>query len=323
MTAVSHILLLERENDIYLASEGAATLATQVGFDRYATADIETAVSEICSNSLRHADGGWIALRVTGSVLEVAVTDRGPGFSHPHRPSPGLGIGLDGARRLMDDLAIVNHADGSTVTMSRQLPNPPEVTANAASTWSIVASFRNKRGKASCGDAMATREYSDGRLAVALADGLGSGETAASAAQHVLEQLLSAIDRSPASALSSADHATRHIRGAAVAVAALSENGGGIHAAVGDVSCQISSSDEPLLSRPGIIGAGNGEPIDTYFQLPDDAGVLFWTDGIRFPNRRWIGSLPPAGYETEWMEQATLQHGDSSDDGAIVLVRRR
>lgn len=321
ITAISHVVPLDRETDVYIACERGAHLAEDAGFDRYACADIETAMSEICGNVIRHADGGWVAIRILGSMFEVAATDRGPGFDAPRRSSPGLGIGLEGARRLMGKLSITRLADGSRVTMSRALPNT-ERPDTPTSPWSTAAVFRTKTGQVACGDATSVVESPDGSLRVALADGLGTGDKAAVASQRVLEAMGRTIHTSPSSSLTEADRAATNTRGAAVAAVHLRDDGRGVHAAVGDVSCQITSSDERFVSRPGIVGAGAQASADTPFRLPDDAAVILWTDGIRALPRERRRHLPPVGSELGWMEEAVVDGGDPADDGALVMVRR-
>jgi|SRR5579884_275962 len=81
-------------------------------------------------------------------------------------------------------------------------------SADAFSVWDCV---RSADGAKSCGDAIATRDLADGRLALVVVDALGSGErrarTAASLAAHVLALL--SLDASPAYALRVADRELR------------------------------------------------------------------------------------------------------------------
>lgn len=320
MIRSSHVVKLERETDTYLACERTATLAAEVGFDRYRCADIETAVSEICTNALRHAAGGWVALRVLESRMEVVVTDRGPGFSQRRQSVSGLGIGLEGAGRLMSSLTVTPLPEGSRVTMSTELP--AEAGTHAPGVWSVSTAFRAKSGQAVSGDAATAAEQADGSVRVALVDGLGSGAEAATAADRVLEGMQLADQSSPAEALMSADRAARDTRGAAAVVVFVSGTGAGMHAGVGDVSAQVTSSPDRLPSRPGIVGAGTAVPADTAFDLTADSAVLLWSDGLQLDERA-RRRLPSAGGELEWMEGLVLANGDPRDDAGLVLVRRK
>lgn len=312
----SHVVALDRETDIYLACEQAATLAALSGFDRYACADIETAVSEIASNALRHADGGWTAIRLLDNRFEVAVTDRGPGSSVPKKSS-GLGIGLEGASRLMTSLAFTSLGGGSRVTMSRERP----VVTLATSPWSVTTVYRAKSGNTTTGDASEIWEPSDGSIRMALADGLGSGDGAAAAARQVLDAMDIRNQQAPSGALATADSSTRHTRGAAVSAVFLANDGSGLHAGLGDVTCQITLPAQRLANRPGIVGIGNGTPADTAFQMGVDGAVLMWTDGVALTEDQ-LRPLHSTISEVECMEQIIISNSERHDDASFLMVRR-
>lgn len=322
VTATSHLALLEREADIYVVCERAAGLAKSVGFDRYACADIETAVSEICSNAIRHAEGGWVAVRVLGSRFEVEATDHGPGFDAPRRVAPGLGIGLEGARRLMGELTITHLANGTRVTMSRPLPGIGHSDL-PSSPWSVSAAFRTKGAEIVSGDSMRWVEHEDGSVRVVLADGLGSGPHAADASRQAVESMARAPSTDLRRALVTADSDTRSTRGCAVAAVNVGADGKGVHSAIGDVTCQITTASEPFLSDPGVVGMGVYETNETAFDLPEGAAVLLWTDGLQSPDKERRRLLQAQGEDLGWIEEAVLQLGSPIDDGSLVVLRRR
>jgi serine/threonine-protein kinase RsbW len=87
-------------------------------------ADVKLALTEACSNSVRHAyaDGreGEVEIRyeLAGETLAVEVFDEGRGFDPPvPEPGPGEldegGLGLAIIRALTDDLSIGPRAGGS------------------------------------------------------------------------------------------------------------------------------------------------------------------------------------------------------------------
>jgi serine/threonine-protein kinase RsbW len=87
-------------------------------------ADLKLAITEACSNSVRHAyaDGGGtieIVYRLESDRIEIEVSDRGPGFDHGRSGSlpeeielseGGLGIAI--IRSIADDLEIASGPDG-------------------------------------------------------------------------------------------------------------------------------------------------------------------------------------------------------------------
>jgi serine/threonine-protein kinase RsbT len=117
--------------DIVAARGEGRALATRLGFTRTDATLIATAISEIGRNILVHAGRGEVAIAETanGDMLgiEVVARDRGPGIADVERAlsegyatGNGLGLGLPGARRLMDEFSIETQVGrGTTVTMRK------------------------------------------------------------------------------------------------------------------------------------------------------------------------------------------------------------
>ena len=117
---------IDGELDILTARQNARELAVTLGFDAVRQTLIATAISELARNILKYAGHGEILLRSdarngTRGVTVVA-TDEGPGiadlalamtdgFSTGH----GLGLGLPGTKRLMDDFDLVSTVGSGTV----------------------------------------------------------------------------------------------------------------------------------------------------------------------------------------------------------------
>lgn len=173
------------------------------------------------------------------------------------------------------------------------------------------------------GDSMSFSEHADGSVRVVVADGLGTGPNAADASRRALESMGRFSRKTLRAAFVAADADTRETRGSAVAAVHLGEDGRGMHAAVGDVSCQINTAPEPFLSDPGVVGMGIHEPNETAFDLSEGAAVLLWTDGMGDPDRERRRRLPAHGEDLAWIEETVLQLGNPADDGTLVVVRRR
>jgi signal transduction histidine kinase/DNA-binding response OmpR family regulator len=120
------------ETDIVLVRQRTRHLATLIGFDRQDQTRITTAVSEIARNAFEYAGGGVVEFHVIRQrpAFVIVVRDKGPGIvdldgvlSGARKSSTGLGIGLIGARRLMDDFDIQSKpGDGTTVRLEKRLP---------------------------------------------------------------------------------------------------------------------------------------------------------------------------------------------------------
>jgi signal transduction histidine kinase/DNA-binding response OmpR family regulator len=123
---------LRYEHDVVTARQQARELAKAVGFDRQEQTRIATAVSEIARNAFRYAEGGKVQFSVEGTtspqLLCVKVTDRGRGIADldgvldgGYRSSTGMGLGIVGARRLVDRFEITSTPDAGTTVWLRKL----------------------------------------------------------------------------------------------------------------------------------------------------------------------------------------------------------
>jgi len=140
LTPLSSISL-HFEYDLVAARRRARQIAALLGFDEQEQTRIATVASEIARNALRYAGGGRIEFGIddrNGSPsLAMTVSDRGAGIENlddilngRYRSQTGMGLGLLGAQRLMDDLQISTAAGkGTTVTMRKTLsPRAPVLT---------------------------------------------------------------------------------------------------------------------------------------------------------------------------------------------------
>jgi serine/threonine-protein kinase RsbT len=119
------------DSDMVPARAEARALAARLGFTRTDATLIATAVSEIARNIVVHAGYGEIHLKAVFEDdrrgLVVVAIDRGPGIRDldsalepGYASRRGLGLGLPGARSLMDEFDITSDADsGTTVTMKK------------------------------------------------------------------------------------------------------------------------------------------------------------------------------------------------------------
>lgn len=122
---------IEQEGDIVVARQAGRQLAAQIGFSPTDQTLIATAISEVTRNIVVYAQRGELALaRVEDGLkigIEVIARDQGPGIENLElamrdgfSTKQSLGLGLPGARRLMDDFHLESELGvGTTVTMKK------------------------------------------------------------------------------------------------------------------------------------------------------------------------------------------------------------
>lgn len=121
---------IETDGDIVLARQGARQLASRLDFSVTELTMFATAVSEVARNIVRFAGQGEIVVQLLESPrpgIRVLARDNGPGIQDVEQALAdgystyhGLGLGLPGARRLMDEFALFSEPGrGTTVTMTK------------------------------------------------------------------------------------------------------------------------------------------------------------------------------------------------------------
>lgn len=133
MAAESRIPI-SSDADIVEARQAGRALAAELGFSAVDQTMIATAISELARNIMQYARRGEVTIgtakKENRTGLFIEARDDGPGipdigqamqegFSTGH----GLGMGLPGTRRLMDEFEIESEPGrGTRVTMRKWLP---------------------------------------------------------------------------------------------------------------------------------------------------------------------------------------------------------
>ncbi len=137
------------EEDVVLARQRARSIAELLGFNTTEQTRVATAVSEIARNALDYAKGGQVEFMVEErerpQLFLAMVKDQGPGISElaavlegRHKSATGTGLGILGAKRLMDYFHIETSAgQGTKVLLGKTIPwTAPVVTAE---TMAVIA----------------------------------------------------------------------------------------------------------------------------------------------------------------------------------------
>jgi signal transduction histidine kinase/CheY-like chemotaxis protein len=133
MSAAVLTLALKYEHDIVAARQRARQIAASLGFESQDQTRIATAVSEIARNAFSYAGGGRVDFLLEGrtqpQLLVVRITDNGRGIENlrdvldgRYRSKTGMGLGIVGARRLMDQFEIESSSSGTVVLIKKLLP---------------------------------------------------------------------------------------------------------------------------------------------------------------------------------------------------------
>ncbi len=122
---------VDSDVDIVSARQAGRAMADMVGFSATDATLIATAISELARNMLTYAGGGELRLTTLEERrrrgIEVVAADHGPGISDValamedgYSTGRGMGLGLPGARRLVDEFRIEAPVGvGTTVTLRK------------------------------------------------------------------------------------------------------------------------------------------------------------------------------------------------------------
>ena len=177
------------ETDTVEVREMASEIAYEMGFDKTACAEIALAVSEIVGNAVKFAGKGNAIIQLSGNKksLEIIVQDTGPGIKSIKKAMQegysskvaSLGIGLNAAKRAMDELSIKSkNGQGTTVFMKKYLPIHEEEIEYG------VISLNDERYSVN-GDAYVIKEFEGDKVLLSVIDGTGNGFNANKVANFV------------------------------------------------------------------------------------------------------------------------------------------
>ncbi|MBA3714380.1 MAG: sensor histidine kinase [Pyrinomonadaceae bacterium] len=150
-------IYVRREADIVSVRDRVRRVARDLGFDSTTQIKVTTAISELTRNIYEYAQTGAITLAVAerGAAtvgLQVMARDDGPGIDEArlhaimrgsYRSGSGMGVGLAGTRRLMDEFEIeTKPGEGTRITVIKWLP-----PVAAATVQGRVAELRSHFGE--------------------------------------------------------------------------------------------------------------------------------------------------------------------------------
>lgn len=309
----------------------AVGMARRLGFSEERCGTVALAATEAATNLVRHAGGGTIVLQAREADgacgVDLLALDRGPGIAnlaasmrdgHSTAGTPGLGLGA--LARLSSDFDLYTQpGSGTVIHCVIWAGAPPRAAADIAVGVVCVP----KPGESACGDEWALSEVR-GRSTLLVADGLGHGPEAATAALAAREAVQRTAQRPPAEQVDAVHRALRPTRGAAAAVVELRPHAEvGTFCGVGNIACFVRSEGKTrsLASHNGILGHQVRKVQEFSFPFPHRALLFMYSDGM---TTRWDPGVYP-GLESRHpaLIAGTLfrDHSRGRDDTTLVVVR--
>jgi signal transduction histidine kinase/DNA-binding response OmpR family regulator len=151
-------LTLQHDQDVVTARQRAVHIGQLLGFDLSEQTRLATAVSEIVRNAFAYGKHGSVTFSVDADSrpqrLVVRVADAGPGIQRlgdvlagRYRSTTGMGLGIAGARRLVDRFSIDSGPAGTVVVLEKDLsPRHELVTAERARQLTEAVASRRPSG---------------------------------------------------------------------------------------------------------------------------------------------------------------------------------
>ena len=127
------VVAIRSDGDIVTARQQGRSLAAAIGFTATDATLIATAISELARNIVMYAGQGEVMMHSVEIAhrkgIVIGARDRGPGIRSiedalrdGYSTSGGLGLGLPGVKRLMDEFAIESElGQGTMVTVKKWL----------------------------------------------------------------------------------------------------------------------------------------------------------------------------------------------------------
>lgn len=125
------VMSIQSAADVVLVRQAVRQIAVEVGFSLVDQTKIVTAASELARNTLDYGGGGTATIETveagTRRGVRLTFADQGPGIpdidlalKDGYTTGGGLGMGLSGTRRLMNEFELVSKVgEGTTVTVTK------------------------------------------------------------------------------------------------------------------------------------------------------------------------------------------------------------
>src|SRR5262245_18331314 len=273
-----------------------AALASQLRFNESALGRLAIVVTEAATNLAKHAMQGEIVVRSLEAQnragIEILALDKGPGITnlteslrdgHSTAGSPGTGLGAMSRLASPFDLHSV---PGKGTALWARLWVGIDAGREPANLLDVGVVCKARPGEAICGDAWDTAKIL-GRVMYLVADGLGHGLGAASAAREAIRIFQANLQHGLARILEAAHEALGSTRGAFLGIAELDPEQKLVrYAGIGNISGAIvaAGSSRHLVTMNGTVGHDVHKIREFSYPFPNSSLLMLHSDGL---NTHW------------------------------------
>jgi anti-sigma regulatory factor (Ser/Thr protein kinase) len=280
------------ESQVGEARRGMVAVAQGLGFAEEDAGRVAIVATELATNVLKHGAGGELLVGVyddpTGSGVECLALDKGQGIADVqaslrdgHSTAGSAGTGLGAIARGSHVLDIYSQSGLGTAVLARLQQGRPSRASVSPVPVSGAVSVP-KIGEDACGDAWCVNIHAGG-FKLMVADGLGHGPAAETAAQAAVRVFLADHALPPSEMLDRMHAALRPTRGAAVSVADVDMGRGAVQfAGIGNIAGVLISDAgaRRMVSHNGIVGHVVKRVQEFTYTFEGTPLIVLWSDGL-------------------------------------------
>ncbi len=290
--------------------------------------------TELATNLVKHAGGGAIVFGADHTqerVLALVAIDKGNGIANVGAAredgfstagSPGTGLGA--IHRACLDVETFSLRERGTAILCRVGDTPPPARPyEIPSRFTVGGISVAKTGEIECGDAW-TAVPSGDSITIALADGLGHGSFAATAAAAAMRVVREQPEADLERLMQDAHGALRPTRGAALALARIHATHSRVElVGAGNIAGSINTDDEMrrTVSMPGIVGHEMRRVQTFSYPWHPSSVLILHSDGL---TTNWaVGNYPGLMQHHPALIAAVLyrDYARGNDDATVVVVK--
>lgn len=310
-------------------------LAARLAFDDTQAGKLAIVITELATNIIKHGTAGELLFRPLESAdqpfgIEVLALDTGRGMANVgqtlvdgYSTAGTAGNGLGAVQRLADDFAIYSSPGKGTAIVSRVRAAGRSI--DTGGSYRLGAVCVEKPGETISGDGWCVVARA-GVLLAMVADGLGHGVSAAEASEEAVRILRHTQAQQPALIVDLMHAALQKTRGAALAVAAISGDGGTLRYAglgnIGGVILDAKGERRSLVSQNGTAGVEARRIQEYTYPWQSGSILIMHSDGLK----TWTLDAYPGAPQHDPALLAGLLYRDfrrGTDDVTVLALTQR